>query len=1024
MVSLVRGTAGILFPLFAGSGLAGCGSSGGGGSVQPEPVGSVALKPDGSGVYVVDPHRAGGRSRLHLAEVAWGRLVAVHALDANGDATGDPVFREFLVDERILTDSVDYVLEESKITQETRLVIQREFELGSTSFAALLRNAEHGLVRLTPRSAEPTVPGPFTFVARNACLMLRFDDLLDDDEAARDALADDVRLLTGYPPDRPAEPRIFFDPNHGGVASGTFHSTRILVDFTVSEIEAASAPSLPLQSIGLPPSEFANTRPNAALRLPTRRNHGTGQFTLLSSVSGVPLDRDGNGPVDEDGPTLEVVRAFRGGNAGDVNNGFLLDLGPPHVVGSWPIVIDEARPLGSMRFEIDLRFSTACRAAPAKGDVLAASEFLLEVEEQATAPGNDGSVTGARVRLLGNRREIDPNAFLGAALLRSLYEPGRPVEDGCWVSFQPRPRILPATDVPSQAQTILRFNEPMDPASLEPFDTFMHVRGGQSTPISSTSLVVGSIGASPDLEEFSFTPRLPLAHDGSRNLYHVLVPAARGVTDLAGNELPAELPPIEFSIDPASPHTENGAIVLRFDSPDEIDAFGAFDLRGQFLYDLERGVVKARPVSSISGPVSRTMPVPSIMTPFLAGVQSPLTPLGSKVQFVWRYADMGWTIYDENKYNLDVVGLNWTPARGHIVRDFFPEFEIRLAHSRRLPDEQPGRFALPKYPSSGLASYPIPFSDNILDDPASPQVVVHPRPLGYRLDPLDVFLGIGGNLLVPFPVNTTGNAPYLWRDTAIVAKGGFEGAGVPMDIEVGAPLNLENEIGAFAPPAGVPSVGLPLLIEIRCYPTSTGIGFNPLDISLASNTSQEPNFRAFSSGGIGTSGLPITKDPDAEVVPTGGFNPRSRPPGRPTRYTADNTLYIGQLDAVTRVSRAHSIWLDTKTDAPLFAPFVAEPAVADLPPRTQLLFHFRGADEFHADADLAPFAAEALDPYGDLPLGTVLFHRDDATWKSSLQEIDGARYFQFRVTFVGDLVSGLTPELSAVGIAFDSPPTR
>ena len=145
-----------------------------------------------------------------------------------------------------------------------------------------------------------------------------------------------------------------------------------------------------------------------------------------------------------------------------------------------------------------------------------------------------------------------------------------------------------------------------------------------------------------------------------------------------------------------------------------------------------------------------------------------------------------------------------------------------------------------------------------------------------------------------------------------------------------------------------------------------------------------------------------------------------KPPGRPTRYTADNTLYIGQLDAVTRVSRAHSIWLDSKSDAPLYAPFVAEPAVADLPPRTQVIFHFRGADGFQ-DADLAPFAAEALDPYGDLPLGMVRFHDDDATWKSSLAEIDGARYFQFRVTFVGDLASGLAPELSAVGFAFDSP---
>jgi hypothetical protein len=561
----------------------------------------------------------------------------------------------------------------------------------------------------------------------------------------------------------------------------------------------------------------------------------------------------------------------------------------------------------------------------------------------------------------------------------------------------------------------------MDPASVKPFDTFMHVRGGQGNAISSTTLVVGNMRSSPDLKEFAFTPALPYAHDGSGILYHVRVPAQRGVTDLAGNELLAELPPIEFTIDPAAPLEGNDGIVLRFDGPDEIESFGSFDLRGQILYAPDRGVIRPRPVANLTGVVSRSTPVPSIMTPFGPGVQTPLSPLGSKLQECWRYVDMGWTVHDETKYNVDVVGINWTPVGGNVSRDFFPGFEMRLAHSRKLPDEDGGRFALPRYPVSGLGPRPVPFADNILVDPESPQKVVHPRGLGYRVDPVDLFVGVAGTPLMPFPMNKSGGplVTYTWRDTAILAKGGDWGGGVPLGIEVGPPLNLEAEEGTFAPVGRVPSVGLPLLWEIRCYPSSGALGLNPLDISLASNTAPTPNFRAYSTGGINHFGQIVTRDPDLQLVPLGGFNPGSRPPGRHTRQAADNALYLGQLDMLIRLSRAHSIWLDTKSDAPRYAPIVVEPTAADLPPRTQLLFHFRGADGF-LDADQRPFAAETLDPYGDIRDGTILFHDDDPTWKSSISAVDGARYFQFRVTFVGDIPSRLVPELSAIGVAFES----
>ena len=69
-------------------------------------------------------------------------------------------------------------------------------------------------------------------------------------------------------------------------------------------------------------------------------------------------------------------------------------------------------------------------------------------------------------------------------------------------------------------------------------------------------------------------------------------------------------------------------------------------------------------IAFASAAADRIHPVPGIMVPFTPGVQTPLSPLGSKMQAVWRYADFGWQVLDETLYNLDIVGLNWSPIGG------------------------------------------------------------------------------------------------------------------------------------------------------------------------------------------------------------------------------------------------------------------------------------------------------------------------------------------------------------------------
>ncbi len=995
-------------------------------SASGAPVEGIGDKPDGSGLFFQDPHKKGGASAVRLVELVWGRLVDVHGLAQGGTVAPLPVFADLVIDENVQSDGVDYRLATNPVTQKTRLVILRP--RGTEEFHELLRNATANLPSIVPKSATTSAP-PFSLLPRNAALMARFDDLLDDDATAAADLIATVKIFTGYPPQIPFSARLFFDPNHGGVVGGGFHSTRVLIDMTVSELEAQGMPvPQPINLLGLPESGSGNSQANVELRIPTQVDFSSGQFVLLTNLSGAPLSFTENGPVDPNSPTLDVVRALRSGNADDPNNGFLLDLDRPELLGGWSLTVDALTPIGERKgflFLADLTFSTVCQAPLRSGAVLAVGSVFLEVLEPGVGPApGSGQVTRARVMALSPRPLVNPGSALGAGLLLTPFDPLAGVDEACWVSFTPTPLAFPSGGVSTFAQVLARFSEPLSPETVRPFDTFRVVRGDALVQASATNLVIGQVLGSVDVSAFTFSPTLPFAHvQGQAEVYHVEIdpPAAGacGITDLAGNPLRQAPPAVEFTLDSAGPSESNGGVVLRFASPDELDPIGAPDLRGQFFYDLTCGSLDPRPVTYYSAPVDRTNPVPSIMIPFPLGVQTPLNPLGAKLQNVWRYADLGWNVRDETQHNVDVAGLNWSPVGGQAISDFYEDFEIRLSHAVKQPDEEiDNQNLLPVYPDSGLFGPPHPFTENILNDPLSPQKIVHPRALGYVVNPADLFHSATGTPLMPYPLNQ-GPGPlttYTWRDTAALSDGAPDGAGIPLDIEAGPPLFLEPVAGAVAPSGQVPSFGLPLLMEFRCYPSNSGLGLNSLDVSLAVNSSAQPYFRVFSAGGINTAGLPVVKNPDLELVPSGGFNPFSLPPGQPTPG-ADSTFYIGQLDLVIRVSRGHTVWIDTLATAPTYLKPAVEPEPALQPQATQVVIDYRGADGF-SGAGSAPFDASQLDPYGDVETGSVLFHNGIGTWSDDITDVNGARYLQMRFTFLNAVATGLTAELSSVGVAF------
>jgi len=904
-----------------------------------------------------------------------------------------------------------------------------------------LKRAENGLAPVLPRNDDGSSAPPFSYVARNSTLVLLFNDVLDDSAAARIQLNEMVRIITGYPPATPFQGRVLFDPNHGAILGGSFHSTRVLIDFSISNAEAANLPTLvAANSFGLPSSLPNSPLPNVSVRIPTQTDFGQGQFRVLATFGGSPIGQDNNGPMDVLSPTRDLVRAFRAGNNTDINNGFVLDLSSPQLVGSWPLQLTDMEELdgGEPGFEFigNLTYLNPCQKAPQRGEILTVGSHFLQVSQNATSP-NNSVVPNVVLELLAAEGLQSANLLNGRGFIRPLYNVNFDVREGCWISFSPEPAIAPDQGVDTRVQAILRFSEAMDPASGTPMENFQLVRGFAGLLPDTTNIVIGSVVASDDLQEFRFASSLPFAHIQQSDPYHFLL---GGFTDLAGNPLLGAPNFIPFTVDPNEPAEENRGIALLFQTPNEVDpAITGPDLRGQFFYDLNRGVIMPRPVAFSSANADRSNPVPSIMVPFAPGVQTPLSPLGSRLQTVWRYVDFGWQVLDETRYNIDVVGLSWAPISGLVVADFYPEFELLLAHSKRQPDECVTNFLLPAARLSGLVTNL--FANNPLIDEHTGQEVVHDRSLGYVINPSNLTVAPTGTVLMPYPLNR-GTGPitsFTWRDTRSLSREGPQGRGLPLCIEIGAPLFLED-----GPPrrmrreGNVPTFGLPLLIEVKTFPSTQGIGLNALDISLAINSSAQPNFRTYSTGGINRFGQPVEVQPDLALNPAGGFNPNSNPPGRRTP-DGDNSFYIGAIDYVTRISQVHSVWLAGRPEGAAgvgIVPNYQRPVVLPRPEvqpfGTQAILEYRGATSF-LDTEDSVFDALQLDAYGDQfelqppeicnqcirPKGQVIFWNNIRTWTDNIDDIDGANYLQLRITFVNNVESGESPEIDAIGIPID-----
>ncbi|HKX46853.1 MAG TPA: Ig-like domain-containing protein, partial [Planctomycetota bacterium] len=1078
--------------------LAGCAGS----EVQPPvdqapgQVFTANQKPGKSGLtdgalYLVEPHSNGSAGNLVLASAVWGRLVDLYDeqwIDTNANGVKEPtvdfiqarlIYPDFVVGEDVRDEPGKWLLEVDTATGDTRLLILRENTTNpQDEFDQLVQESTGGLAPVLPKGAALSELPPFSFVARNACLVLVFNDLLKESSIV---LNETIRVAVGDPPTTPFEARVVADTNFGGISAsdGKFHTNRVLVDFTVSESEQATLQQpIGLNGIGLPPATVT-TKPSVAVRIPTVTAPGAGIFTLLTNLAGKPLSTTGNGPVETASPGKPIVRALRAGKATDENNGFLLDLEAPRLIGTQLVEITRADLLSQAEktYSIDFTFdSAACAIDPVAGldGLLLAGGLTFSVVNSGFQAAGD--VQNLKVKLDQSIEPPPGSVFEGPAQFvmpwRTALEALGAEFPACFLRFTPTPFSVPAAGVSASATVSLSFSEPMDPQSVRPFDSFFVTRSDDVPQLTAFQIVVGQVVSTEDQRRFTFEPTLPLKNTAQTDTYFVnlISDDDGGVTDLAGNALEAAPTQFEFVLTETEPAQATNGWVLRFNRPYEVEPPQADpeaevkqQIRGQYLLELEAGRIKPRPVDRFPLICDRSQAIPGAMQVVPLGVQTPLSQYGSKLHHMWRYPDVGLSVSrtDDAFYNLDIEGLALSPLGGQVVAASYPEFEMRMTHSNRLPDEFINPVSnLPDYPGSGWFDNAT-FLENALPDPKNPFAVVHPRVEGFDLDSSDVFLSVSSTPMVQFPWNQAVDDPaqavtWIWRDTAVQGRGGktaqgtglanaggSAGApgGIPFLYEVtalglaigpGSVYGLANQVGMQV---GVPSIGLPILMEHRCYP-SQALSLNNFDVSIAVTSSPKPFFRAFSTGGINQSGSPVIKDPDLQVSPTGGFNGVPPPPGPPIGAPTpgqDPTVYMGQLDVVIKTSRVYTIpigagAMNFPVADPNYIAAVLEPNQQEQPAGTSIVLAFRGHDAaLTAPQQTKVFDARELEVYGDADTGDPTL--PDAatepwvtwtqpTWQDSLDALDGFRYLQSRITFVNNIATGLSPTLTSFGVAF------
>lgn len=1023
-----------------------------------------AGKPSLEQLFIDDTHRGGQAESFQLRSVAYGRLVELWGkTKAGGDVR---VAQEFVIGESYTGDGSTVQLVSQPVLGVQRLMIDEAVDDSTGGRERFLGLAEAAALTATPvLDAGADGSGTLTVIPRNAAIVMQFNDLVDEDSLSELG----AMLKVGSPSVVPHEARLVAHDLIGGfdAVTGNFHPTRVIVDFTVSSLEAARTNSTQtINSTGLPAGQVAG-EPDAVLVLPTVPIIGVTR--PLKSSGGASLAQ-GSGSVDFASSSKDLVRMFSVAPSSSAFNGFLGDNEAPRLVAEAEVQITAAPQQDPVMLDVfvlpRVQFTSFGCAGPAQvGDIITQPGLVAEVIADggaATAAGLDNVM----VRLLSFPSTFSgPEQWetdgVGVAFYSAPYD--LMMDDlriACLLGVTPTPiggLQAPTRGVSPDAFFDLRFNEPIGDNGENQLESVLISR----TPIApegpfdgrDVALSVGMpIGMSPLTGGYLVRPEVPLAHEAGASEVYYLTPrlGASAVRDLAGNVLLESPGPIAFSMDESAASVSSGSVLFGFNSANELGTPGSA-IAGQISSDFGMSLTRPRPVVRFQGNVDNSQPILQQQTPFTQGVRTPFTPFGARLHAVWRYADMGFGLTDPVTANIDVEGLYWAPSNNTLLADSFSGFEIKLSHARFAPDEVLDPNSLfPRFSNSGLR--PL-FATNVLPDEV--QEVVHPRQLGYTFTPGDLIMTSTGETLAPFPLNRVAGEPtrtFTWRDTRIRTRTGIGSNGVEPEAYLEA-LGVPIPTIPFFRTGEVQTIGLPLLMDMSTFPDPTAQGLNGWVLNLAVNSSARPYFRAFSAGGVDVNGNSVLVDPDAETAANGGFSPGSTPPGQQT-FGRDNSVLLGAADFVIRRSLAHTLWVDTGSVAasrqfssPVASTSLGSPlgtsVTVDVRGATEIEYLNSGSAESDNDSDnngVADLIEDAglLDLYGDfynevdgfglqhsiarenpgVTFVTSTAFPNGSDWRDIVSSIDGARYVQLRLSFESDIEQGATASVDALGIAW------
>jgi hypothetical protein len=339
-------------------------------------------------------------------------------------------------------------------------------------------------------------------------------------------------------------------------------------------------------------------------------------------------------------------------------------------------------------------------------------------------------VHDVRVRILQDTPVANARELLGNGELLTRFNDQKPVNTGCWVTFTPPPELLPRTTSRPRAdrRALHRAHGPgRDHRAREPAP---RPRRRRVVPAADT-IVVGQVGASPDLRRFTLTPTLPLSHSGKEERYHLLMGA---LTDLAGNGLVDAPEEITFTIDPAQPRTRTAGAWCA-STTSRTPARRRPDFRGQFFYDLEHGRIRPRRWPSVHGRRPHESGAVD-HDPVRAGrADTARAARAASCRACGATATSAGTCATRPSTTSTSSAFAGAPVGGTVISDFYENFEIRLAHSRWLPDECISRNLLPQDPNSGPGGRPAPVHRQHPERPALARRSRARAPARLRLHP-------------------------------------------------------------------------------------------------------------------------------------------------------------------------------------------------------------------------------------------------------------------------------------------------